>query len=81
MVIRQIEPEEILLPYLAAAIGTRHCGESRGAFQTCRDVTELSECLEVAPRPAAEIEQRERPDARPTTLPAYPVPSKNSTLG
>ena len=31
MVIRQIELEEILLPYFAAAVGARHCGKVRGA--------------------------------------------------
>jgi len=60
MLIRQIEPEEILLPHLAAAVGTRHVGQARGAFQTYGDVTEFGEHLEVTPRPAAEIEYRER---------------------
>ena len=60
MVIRQIELEEILLPYLAAAVGARHCGEARGAVQTYRDVTEFGKRLEVAPWPAAEIEYGER---------------------
>src|SRR5712691_13570732 len=48
MVIRQIELEEILLPYLAATVGTRHYGEVRGAFQTYRDMTEFGKHLEVA---------------------------------
>ena len=56
----QIELEEILLPHFAAAVGARHFGEARGAFKTYRDVTELGERLEVASRPAAEIEYRER---------------------
>ena len=60
MAIRQIELEEILLPYFAAAVGARHYGEARGAFQTYRDVTELGERLEVASGPAAKIEDRER---------------------
>jgi hypothetical protein len=42
MVIRQIELEEILLPHLAAAMGARHHGEMRGAFQTYRNVTEFA---------------------------------------
>src|ERR687895_400642 len=58
--LRQIELEEILLPYFAAAVGARHGGQARGTFQTYRDVTELGERLEVASRPAAEIEDRER---------------------
>ena len=36
MVIRQIELEKILLPYVAAAVGARHCGKVRSAFQTYR---------------------------------------------
>ena len=60
MAIRQIELEEILLPYFAAAVEARHYGQARGAFQTYRGVTELGECLEVASRPAAKIEDRER---------------------
>ena len=32
IVIRQIELEEILLPYVAAAMGARHHGKMRGAF-------------------------------------------------
>jgi hypothetical protein len=60
MVIRQIELEEILLPYFAAAVGARHYGEVHGAFQTNRDVTEFGKRLEVAPGPAAKIEDFER---------------------
>lgn len=60
MAIRQIELEKILLPHFAAAVGARHYGQARGAFQTYRDVTEFGECLEVASRPAAKIEHRER---------------------
>jgi hypothetical protein len=59
MVIRQIELEEILLPYFVAAVGARHRGEVRDAFQTYRDVTEFGKHLEVAPGPAAKIEYRE----------------------
>ena len=59
MVIRQIELEEILLPYFATAVGARHRGEVRDAFQTYRDVTEFGKHLEVAPGPAAKIEYRE----------------------
>ena len=54
MVIRQIELEEILLPYFAAAVGARHRGEVRGAFQTYRDVTEAGKHLEVAPGPRSQ---------------------------
>jgi hypothetical protein len=60
MAIRQIELEEILLPYFPAAVSARHYGQARGAFQTYRDVTELDKHLEVASRPAAKIENRER---------------------
>lgn len=41
-------------------MGARHYGQARGAFQAYRDVTELGERLEVASRPAAKIEDRER---------------------
>src|SRR5688572_17586810 len=58
--IRQVEVKEILLPNFGAAVGPRHGGQARGAFQAYGDVTELGECLEVASRPAAEIEDRER---------------------
>ena len=60
MVIRQIELEEILLPYFAAAMGARHHGELRGAIQTYRDVTEFGKHLEVATGPAAKIQYRKR---------------------
>src|ERR1700720_2083756 len=57
---RQIELEEILLPYCAAAMGARHCRKMRGAFQTDCDVTLFGKYLEVAPWSAAKIEYRER---------------------
>jgi len=56
---RQVELEEILLPYFAAAVGARHGGEVRGALQANRDMTAFGKCLEVAPGPAAKIEYRE----------------------
>src|SRR5918995_3710180 len=55
MVVRQIELEEILLPYFAAAMGARHHGEMRCAFQTYRNVAEFGKHLEVAAGPAAKI--------------------------
>src|SRR6516165_8190444 len=60
IVIRQIELEKILLPYLAAAVGTRHCSELRGTFQTYGNVTEFGKHLEITSGPAAKIEYRER---------------------
>ena len=54
-VIRQIELEEILLPYFAARMGVRHCGEMRCPFQPYRNVTEFDKHLEVAAWPAAKI--------------------------
>jgi len=41
MVIRQIELEGNLVAILAVAMGARHHGEMRGAFQTYCDVTEF----------------------------------------
>src|SRR5271170_4655806 len=58
IVIRQIELEEILLPYFAASIGARHRDEMCGAFQTYRDVAELGKHLEVAAGSAAKIQYR-----------------------
>ena len=60
MVIRQIELEEILLPYFAAAVGARHYGQPRGTFQANGDVTEFGKHLEIASGPAAKIEDFER---------------------
>jgi hypothetical protein len=48
-----------LAAHFAAAVGARHRGEVRGAFQANRDVTAFGKRLEVAPRSAAEIEYRE----------------------
>ena len=56
MRLRQIELEEILVPYFAAAMGARHGHEVRGAFQTYRDMAKFAEHLEVATGPAAKIE-------------------------
>src|SRR5712671_2772286 len=56
---RQVELEEILLPYFAAAVGARHRGAVRGALQTNRDMTAFGKRLEVASGPAAEIEYHE----------------------
>jgi hypothetical protein len=41
-------------------VGARHCRQASGAFQAYGDVTQLGKRLEVASRPAAEIEDRER---------------------
>ena len=46
---------EVLLPYFAAAVGVRHCGEMCGAIQTYRDVTEFGKHLEVAAGPQPKI--------------------------
>src|SRR6266446_9416149 len=56
---RQVELEEILLPYFAAAMGARHRGGVRGALQPNRDMTAFGKRLEVASGPAAEIEYHE----------------------
>src|SRR4051794_21698938 len=60
LIIRKIELEEILLPYIAATVGARHGGKVRGTFQTYRNVTEFGKHLEVAPGSATKIEYRER---------------------
>ena len=60
LLIRQIEFEKILLPHFAAGMDPCHLGEARSAFQTDRDVALPGKLPEVAPRPTAEIEYRER---------------------
>ncbi len=55
MVLRQIKLEEILLPYFASAMCARHLGETRGALQSDRNVTESGKSLEIAAGPAAKI--------------------------
>ena len=55
----QVEFEKVLLPHLAAALGARHLREAPGAVEADRTMTEAREGLEVASRPAAEIEYRE----------------------
>src|SRR5207249_11375765 len=52
---RQLQPEEVLLPDLAAALLSRHRREARRAFQADHDVAERGERLEIAPGPAAEL--------------------------
>src|SRR5439155_5596146 len=48
--------EEILLPYLAAAVFARHRGEPRRAFEAYCDVAASLESLQVSARAAAEVE-------------------------
>src|SRR5450631_647411 len=55
---RQLELEEILLPYFAAAMGACHRCKMHGAFQTDSDVTLFRKHLEVAPWSAAKVEYR-----------------------
>src|SRR3984957_20198469 len=56
----KIELEEILLPYFATAVRARHRGEALSAVQADCAVTALGQDLEVTPRPATKIEERER---------------------
>src|SRR5260370_4177620 len=60
---RQVELEEILLPYFTAAVGARHHGGVRGALQTNRDMTAFGKRLEIASGPAAKILYHEWPFA------------------
>jgi len=57
---QSLKLEEILLPHVAAAVGTCHYGKAGGAFQPYSEVTEFGKRLEVASRPAAKVEYRER---------------------
>ena len=55
----QVKFEEILLPHFAPGIGARHGNKAGCALQPDSSMAECGEGLEVASRPAAEIEDRE----------------------
>ncbi len=55
----QVELQKVLLPDLAAAVGTGHGGERFGAIQANGEVTQFGEGLQVAPWSAAQVENRE----------------------
>src|SRR4051812_43480789 len=57
---RQVEPEKILLPHLAATVRPRHFHEARGTLQPDRHVAKTSERFQIASRPTAEIQNGER---------------------
>jgi non-ribosomal peptide synthetase component F len=61
---RQIERKEILLPHLATRVRARHGAELGGSVEADDVVPKCLECDQVPPRPAAEVEQRERRLAR-----------------
>src|ERR1700730_564413 len=54
-VVREIECEEVLLPHFAAVCAC-HRGETRRAVQSNGSVTEHDKRLQIAPRPAAKVE-------------------------
>lgn len=56
---RQVQREKILVQDFAAAVLARHGGEARGAVKPDHAVPERLEGLQVAPRSAAEIKDRE----------------------
>src|SRR5260221_4441071 len=58
--IGEIQSEQILPPHLAAAVLARHDREGLRALQADRDMAEAGERLQVPPRPAAQVEDRER---------------------
>ena len=60
MAIGQIEIEKVLLPRRATALVTRHLHKALGAIKPDGDVAKPGKGLEVAPRTATEIENRER---------------------
>ena len=60
----QVELEKVLVPHFTAAVFTRHLGEAFGAVQADGHMTQAGEGLQVAPRPAAKIQNRERCRAR-----------------
>jgi hypothetical protein len=57
--IRKLQVHEILLPDLAAAVGAGHFGQGRRALQADDTVPALRKVAQVAPRSAAEIQDRE----------------------
>src|SRR6188474_1054386 len=57
---RQCEREKILLPHFTAAKGSGHLRKVGGTLDANCDVTEIGEGLEIASRPAAEIENPKR---------------------
>jgi len=56
----QVECEQVLPPHLAAAVRSRHGDELDHAVEADRRVAQRRECLQVAARAAAEVEDRER---------------------
>src|SRR5260221_9762878 len=58
--IREFHSEQILPPHLAAAVLARHDREGLRTLQADRDMAERGERLQVPPRPAAQVEDRER---------------------
>jgi len=56
MLMRQFEPEEILLPDFTTAVISGHCCESLGTIQTHSAVAKFNQCLQIAARTAADIE-------------------------
>src|SRR5258706_140108 len=61
--IGEFQSEQILPPHLAAAVLARHDREGLRALQADRDMAEPGERLQVPPRPAAQVEDRERRSA------------------
>src|SRR3954465_12035286 len=57
---RQVEPQKILLPHLAATVRPRHFHEARGTLQPNRHVAKSGERFQIASRPAAEIQNGEQ---------------------
>ena len=55
------EMDEVLMEDLAAGAPAGHLHEAGGAVESDRDVAEPAEIQEIAPRAAAEVEERERP--------------------
>src|SRR5450759_3405329 len=71
MIARQIELEEILLPYFAATVGARHHSEMFGTLQTYSYVTEFRKHLEG--RAGARLKNQE--SKKPVSLEPMQKPS------
>jgi len=57
VLVRKIELQEVLFPHFASAVGAGHRGQLRRTFQADGAMAQRLEGAQVAPRPAAEIQQ------------------------
>src|SRR5260370_5606627 len=56
----QRQSQKVLVQHAATGVRLRHLAKTRASVEAHRLVTERSEVMQIPPRPAAEVEQRER---------------------